>query len=123
MEKIIRWFVQNSVAANLAMGIIIMAGLFTLPNTNLEVFPAIEPEIINVVVVYPGASPEDIEEGICVPVEEQLQGLEGVKKISSNASENVGTITVELLPGENVNEMRSDIKAQVDAIDNFTDYD
>tara|TARA_Y100000590_G_scaffold394244_2_gene473185 strand:- start:29247 stop:32408 length:3162 start_codon:yes stop_codon:yes gene_type:complete len=121
LEKIIRWFVENSVAANLAMAIIIVAGLFTLPNTNLEVFPAIEPEIINVTVVYPGASPEDVEEGICVPVEEQLQGLEGVKKISSNASENIGTITVELMPGEDVNQMRSEIKAQVDTIDNFPD--
>ena len=61
MEKIIRWFVENSVAANLAMAIIIVAGMFTLPNTNLEVFPAIEQEIINVTVVYPGASPEDVE--------------------------------------------------------------
>ena len=95
MEKIIRWFVENSVAANLSMAIIILAGLFTLPNTNLEVFPAIEPGVINVSVIYPGASPEDVEEGICIPIEEKMQGLEGVKRISSNASENVGTVTVE----------------------------
>ena len=121
MEKIIRWFVENSVAANLSMAIIILAGLFTLPNTNLEVFPAIEPGVINVSVIYPGASPEDVEEGICIPIEEKMQGLEGVKRISSNASENVGTVTVELLPGEDINQMRTDIKAQIDAIDNFPD--
>ena len=121
MEKIIRWFVENSVAANLSMVIIILAGLFTLPNTNLEVFPAIEPGVINVSVIYPGASPEDVEEGICIPIEEKMQGLEGVKRISSNASENVGTGTVELLPGEDINQMRTDIKAQIDAIDNFPD--
>ena len=121
MEKIIRWFVENSVAANLSMVIIILAGLFTLPNTNLEVFPAIEPGVINVSVIYPGASPEDVEEGICIPIEEKMQGLEGVKRISSNASENVGTVTVELLPGEDINQMRTDIKAQIDAIDNFPD--
>ena len=90
MNKIINWFVNNTVAANLSMVIIIVSGIFTIPNLDLEVFPSIEPQVITVSVTYPGASPSDIEEGICIPIEENLQGLEGVKKISSNSSETLG---------------------------------
>ena len=119
MNKIINWFVNNTVAANLSMVIIIVSGIFTIPNLDLEVFPSIEPQVITVSVTYPGASPSDIEEGICIPIEENLQGLEGVKKISSNSSENIGTVTLELLPEIDRKEALADVKAQVDAIDNL----
>ena len=75
MKNIIRWFILNTVAANLLMVFIIIAGIFTLSRLRMEVFPDITIPIINVSVVYPGASPEDIEESICVKVEEQVQGL------------------------------------------------
>jgi len=119
MNKIINWFINNSVAANLAMIIIIVSGLFTLPNIDLEVFPSIEPQIITVSVIYPGASPSNVEEGICIPIEENLQGLEGVKKISSTSSENLGIVTLELFPEIDRKQALSDVKVQVDAIDNF----
>ena len=119
MSKIINWFVNNTVAANLSMVIIIVSGIFTIPNLDLEVFPSIEPQVITVSVAYPGASPSDVEEAICIPIEENLQGLEGVKKISSNSSENSGTVTIELLPEVDRKEALADVKAQVDAIDNL----
>ena len=75
MKNIIRWFIANTVAANLLMIFIIIAGLFTLSRLRMEVFPDITIPIINVSVIYPGASPEDIEESICVKVEEQVQGI------------------------------------------------
>ena len=62
MKNIIRWFILNTVAANLLMVFIIIAGIFTLSRLRMEVFPDITIPIINVSVVYPGASPEDIEE-------------------------------------------------------------
>ena len=64
MKNIIRWFILNTVAANLLMVFIIIAGIFTLSRLRMEVFPDITIPIINVSVVYPGASPEDIEESI-----------------------------------------------------------
>ena len=70
MRNIIRWFILNTVAANLLMVFIIIAGIFTLSRLRMEVFPDITIPIINVSVVYPGASPEDIEESICVKVED-----------------------------------------------------
>ena len=119
MERVIRWFVGNKVAANLAMILIIVSGMITIPLLKMEVFPNIEIDIINVTAVYPGASPTDVEDAICVKIEERLQGLDGIKEISSTASENVGSVSVSILPGQDVNEMLDRIKAEVDAIDTF----
>ena len=119
MERLIRWFVNNGVAANLLMAFIIIAGALTIPLLKMEVFPEIEIDIINVTAVYPGASPSDVEEAVCIRIEERLQGLDGIKKISSTASENIGSVNVEVLPGQDVSEMLDRVKAQVDAIDTF----
>ena len=77
-----------------------------------EVFPEIELNIISVTTVYPGATPSDVEQAICIKIEERLQGLDGVKKITSTASESVGTVTVEVIQGENINDMLDKIKAE-----------
>ena len=121
MKPITRWFVQNKVAANMMMIFIIIAGFVTIPYIKMEVFPAIEVDIINVSIVYPGASPSDIEESICVRVEERLQGLEGIKKITSTASENLAVISVEILPEQVAEDMLDKVKAQIDAINSFPD--
>ena len=119
MERVIKWFVENSVAANLMMSFIIISGALTIPLLKMEVFPDIEIDMINVTAVYPGASPSDVESAICIKIEERLQGLQGVKKISSNASESFASVNIELLPGQNLNEMMDRVKAEVDAIDSF----
>ena len=119
MERIIRWFVNNRVASNLMMFFIILSGATTIPLLNMEVFPDIEVDIINVTAVYPGATPSDVENAVCVRIEERLQGLDGVKKISSTASENIGSVNVEILSGQDITEMLERVKAEVDAIDNF----
>ena len=65
------------------MILIIVSGLITIPLLKMEVFPNIEIDIINVTAVYPGASPTDVEDAICIKIEERLQGLQGIKEISS----------------------------------------
>ena len=121
MERLIRWFVNNTVAANMIMLFILVAGLLTLPRIRMEVFPDINVDIISISVIYPGASPKDVEESICYRIEENLTGLKGIKRIRSSASENIGITTVEILPGEDINEIQDKIKAQIDAIDTFPD--
>ena len=121
MERLIRWFVNNTVAANMVMLFILVAGLLTLPRIRMEVFPDINIDVISISVIYPGASPKDVEEGICYRIEEKLTGLKGIKRIRSSASENIGVTTVEILPGEDVNEIQNKIKTQIDAIDTFPD--
>ena len=119
MEKLIRWFVSNKVVSNLLMVLIIVTGATTIPMLKMEVFPEIDLNIISVSAVYPGATPSDVEEAICIKIEERLQGLDGVKKITSNASENVGSVNVEIISGEDPSDMLDKIKAEVDAIDSF----
>ena len=121
MKNIIRWFILNTVAANLLMVFIIIAGIFTLSRLRMEVFPDITIPIINVSVVYPGASPEDIEESICVKVEEQVQGINGLKRITSSSNEGYGSINIEVENGYDIDEVKDEVKAQVDAITSFPD--
>ena len=66
MEKLIRWFVNNKVVSNLLMILIIITGATTIPMLKMEVFPEIDLNIINVTAVYPGATPTDVEEAICI---------------------------------------------------------
>lgn len=121
MKNIIRWFILNTVAANLLMVFIIIAGIFTLSRLRMEVFPDITIPIINVSVVYPGASPEDIEESICVKVEEQVQGVNGLKRITSSSNEGYGSINIEIENGYDIDEVKDEVKSQVDAITSFPD--
>ena len=116
MERLIKWFVHNSVAANMFMFFILIAGLLTIPRIKMEVFPDISIDVISVSVIYPGASPKDVEDGICVRIEEKLQGLRGIKKISSTAIENYGVTSVEIIAGEDIDEILDRVKMQVDAI-------
>jgi VCBS repeat-containing protein len=119
MKNIIRWFITNTVAANLLMVFILIAGFFTLSRLRMEVFPDITIPIINVSVIYPGASPEDIEESICVKVEEQVQGINGLKRITSSSNEGYGSINIEVENGYDIDEVKDEVKSQVDAITSF----
>ncbi|MBT4926707.1 efflux RND transporter permease subunit, partial [bacterium] len=121
MKNIIRWFILNTVAANLLMIFIIIAGLFTLSRLRMEVFPDITIPIINVSVLYPGASPEDIEESICVKVEEQVQGINGLKRITSSSNESYGSINIEVENGYDIDEVKDEVQSLVDAITSFPD--
>ena len=121
MKNIIRWFIANTVAANLLMGFILIAGFFTLSRLRMEVFPDIAIPIINVSVIYPGASPEDIEESICVKVEERVQGVNGLKRITSSSNEGYGSINIEVENGYDIDEVKDEVKSQVDAITSFPD--
>jgi multidrug efflux pump subunit AcrB len=145
MTGSIRWFVEHRVAANLLMALLIFGGVLSLglgplvsaldwlglPAAKMvpgflargaihqEVFPEFSLDLITVSVVYRGAAPEEVEEGVCVRVEEAIQGLDGVKQITSVASEGVGVVTVELMLGADSRYVLDDVKARVDAIETF----
>ncbi|MEM9623169.1 MAG: efflux RND transporter permease subunit, partial [Pseudomonadota bacterium] len=119
MKPIIRWFGNNNVAANLLMGLIILAGLVTLPQMPRKSFPDIDIPQINVNVPYLGAAPEEVEEGVCVRIEEELEGIEGVKEIRSDANEGSCTVQVELYEDADEAKALDDVKNRVDAIDTF----
>lgn len=121
MKRIIEWFAANGVAANLLMVFIVATGLVAIVNVRQEVFPELSIDVINVAVPYPGAAPEEVEEGVVVRVEEAIQDLEGIEDIRSVANENAGVVSVFLLQGQDVQEVLNDVKSRVDAIDTFPD--
>lgn len=115
----IAWFARNRVAANVLMGLIMAGGILTMFRIKQEVFPEFALDLITVTVPYLGAAPEDVEEGVCIRIEEAIQGLDGVKEITSIASEGTGMVMVELALDADARKMLDDIKARVDAIDTF----
>mgnify|MGYP006110876465 CR=1 FL=1 len=106
----IAWMTRNSVASNLLMGILLLAGLFSVLQTKQEVFPEFSIDIISVTVPYPGASPEEVEQGIILAVEEELRGIDGIKRLNSNSSENAGSVIVELLTDAKPDKVLNDVK-------------
>jgi multidrug efflux pump subunit AcrB len=119
MHGIIKWFAHNPVAANLLMGILVVGGALSLPNIHQEEFPNIEVDAIRVAVPYLGASPEEVEEAVCVRIEEAILGTEGIDTIKSSAYEGNCSVVIELVSGADKARTLNDIKGKVDAIDAF----
>ncbi len=119
MNGMIDWFARNPVAANLLMVFIIVSGLIGLFNVRGETFPEIELDMVSIQVPYLGAAPEEVEEGVCIRIEEAIQGIDGIEQITSTADEGSGTVLVEVGLGADTRRVLDDIKANVDAIETF----
>ena len=119
MNGMIAWFARNAVAANLLMVFIIVGGLIGSFSVNSEPRPEISTDRINIEVPYLGAAPEEVEQAVCVRLEEAIQGLEGIEQITSTASQGMGSVLVELELGADARQVLDDIKGRVDAIDTF----
>jgi len=115
----ISWFVRNPVAANLMMTVMVVGGFFTLIQLTQEEFPAIDPEAVQIVVEYRGASPAEVEESICIRVEEAIKGTPDLDRISTMASEGICVVTAEILVGADVTAAATEIENRIDAIDTF----
>ncbi|MBN2333174.1 MAG: efflux RND transporter permease subunit [Deltaproteobacteria bacterium] len=115
----IAWMAENHVAANLLMIFLLVGGFFWGTQIKQEVFPEFTLDTVVVSVVYPGASPEEVAEGIVLPVEEAIQELDGIEEITSTANEGVGTVTVEAHIDADLQQLAVDIKNEVDRITAF----
>ncbi|WP_417594336.1 efflux RND transporter permease subunit [Oceanospirillum sp.] len=116
----IAWFARNHVAANLMMISILLAGIFFLvKKVPLEVFPSIEFDQVNVSVSLRGASPEDMEQGVAILIEQSIQDLEGIEEIVSRSAEGSTQVSIEIADGYDPKELLTDIKSRVDAINNL----
>jgi len=119
VKGLIGWFGDNHVAANILMAIIVVAGLITLPTIRQEIFPNLVLPVVSISVDYPGASPEEVEEAICMRIEEALNGLPGLRRLDATASEGRGSVIVEFAAGEDVGLRMNDVRTRVDRIDTF----
>ncbi|MEO0786288.1 MAG: efflux RND transporter permease subunit, partial [Pseudomonadota bacterium] len=86
---------------------------------NVRIFPKIELNSISVTVPYPGATPNEVETSVIKPIEERLEGLEGVRRITGLAAQNVGSVVVDVNEGENLFEMLDDVQTEIDRITVF----
>ena len=114
MNGAIEWFAKNPVAANLFMVIILVGGVMSAVTTKREVFPEINMDLISVEVRYLGAAPEEVEEGVSVRIEEAIQGIDGVKRITSTSAEGMAQVLVELDIGADSSRVGDEVKSHGD---------
>jgi multidrug efflux pump subunit AcrB len=119
MSDPIKWFARHRVAANLLMVAIMVGGLFTLPRITREVFPDITPDLVTVRVVYPGATPQEVEETIVERIEEAIEGVAGIRRILSSSSEDAALVTAELFTDADPQRALNEIENRVAAIPSF----
>ena len=117
----IAWMAGNSVAANLIMAVLLIGGIFMGFNIKQEVFPEFSLDRVNISIAYPGASPEEVETGILLAIEEAIQDLEGIDEITATANEGYGSISVETIEGTDINRLWQEIKSEVDRIGTLPD--
>lgn len=117
----IAWMAQNSIAANLLMIILLGGGVWATTTIQKEVFPRFQLDIVEVNVGYPGAAPEEVEQGILRPIEEAVRGVEGIREITSEAREGRGEVLIELVAGQNRMKAFQDIDQAINRIRTFPD--
>ena len=115
------YMARNSIAANLLMFILLGGGIWTMIIIQKEVFPQFQLDIVQVSVVYPGASPAEVEQGILMPVEEAIRGIQGIREVVSTAREGSGTVMIELVAGTERMKAFQDIDQAVNRIRTFPD--
>ncbi|MGB6011707.1 MAG: efflux RND transporter permease subunit, partial [Desulfobacterales bacterium] len=118
-KGIIAWMAAHPVTSNLIMLVLLVGGFFSGYVIKKEVFPYFELDLVQITVPYPGASPQEVEKSIILAIEEAVQGLEGVKEVRASAREGVGTVSVEMIEGENLQKLGQDIQSEVDRITSF----
>lgn len=111
----------NHVAANLLMLLLVIGGLVSARMITKEVFPSYDLDIVDISVSYPGASPEEVEQGIILAMEEEIRSLENIERVTSTANEGSATVRVELLSGANPDKVLQEIKNGIDRITSFPD--
>ena len=120
-KGLISWFARNPVAANLVMVLVFFAGTLSLLNMSKEIFPRTETRVISIGAPYPGAAPVEVEKGVILPMESALEGLQGIKKITSVADRDYARIYLEIEASEDINEVMSQVENRIDSITNLPD--
>jgi len=119
MRKLIGYFIKHSVAVNIVVIAFIIFGFFGAVNLKSSFFPLTDSKNISINVIYPGASPQEVEEGIILKIEDNLKGLNGVERVTSTSRENSGNINVEIEKGKDIDFMLLEVKNAVDRVPSF----
>ncbi len=119
MRKLITYFIRYEVAVNVIILAFIVLGIAGAKQFKSSFFPLQDPEIININIAYPGAAPQEIEEGIVLKVEDNLKGLIGIERVTSVSRENGGSITVEIETGRDIDVLLAEVKNALDRVPNL----
>ena len=119
MRKIIRYFIKFPVAVNILITAFIVFGAVGALNMKSSFFPLVDSQLIQINLVYPGASPAEMEEGVVLKIEDNLKGIVGVERVTSVSRENAATVRVEVEKGKNTDVVLTDVKNAVDRVPSF----
>jgi multidrug efflux pump subunit AcrB len=119
VNHIVAWFVRNPIAANLMMLLIIVGGVQTIPTIEKQFFPERELNKIEVVVVYPGAGPAEVEQQIAMRIEEAVDDLDGIDELYSSSREGSGRVVIDVETHYDSQRLLNNVKSRVDAINTF----
>ena len=115
----IAWMAGNSVAANILMLFFLVGGVIWGLGIKQEVFPEYDTDEVSIVVAYPGASPEEVEQGVILAIEEAIQDIDGIKRVSSTANEGSASVSIEVIDNKQLKKVYEDVKNAVDRITTF----
>ena len=117
----VRYFATHPTAANLLMIALLLIGALSAPTVKRETFPEIPARDVEIQVLYPGATPEEVEEVICQRIEDAVESIKNIEETRCDARENRGTAIVKMVEGKSFDDFLNDIKTEVESIDNFPD--
>ncbi|WP_411728357.1 efflux RND transporter permease subunit [Methyloglobulus sp.] len=115
----IAWMATHSIAATLLMIVCLLGGLLFIGAIKQEVFPEFQVESVKISIAYPGASPEEIESGLLLAIEDAISGIDGIDEINAKASEGLGTVIVDAMGGTDIQRLAQDIEREVNRITTF----
>ncbi len=119
MKKIITYFIKYPVAVNVFIIAFVAFGIIGISGMKSSFFPLVDSQLISINLTYPGASPEEIEEGVVLKIEDNLKGIVGVERVTSVSRENSASVNVEVVKGKNIDIVLSDVKNAVDRVPSF----
>jgi len=119
MKRVLAAFARNTVFANIVLVLIFLAGGIATLSMIRENFPEFSMDMITISVLYPGADPEEVEEGICQKIEAAIEGLEGIKQYTTQSSENAGTASIEVKENYDVSDVLERVRTKINAISTF----
>jgi multidrug efflux pump subunit AcrB len=119
MRNLIKYFVQYPITGDMLMIALLFSGFVGMANIKSTFFPETPTKVIAIQIIYPGASPQEVEEGIVSKIEDNLKGIAGLDQVKSVCSENSANITVEVLDEDETDEILQDVKNAVDRISSF----
>ncbi len=113
MKRFLRFVIDNPLVMPFAVILITLTGLYAAIHMPVDLFPDLDIPVVNIITHYPGASPEDMELLITRPLEDEVRGIQGVKRVASTSVQGISQVTVEFTWGTSVRDARQLIQARL----------